>query len=135
MVDVDSLMLLTNYPWRNFSIVIYRNFKRVDCSLEHTFVSETLILQVPVKPTFALRTYQRISKPFKLTIAFLCYLFRGVAPHPNYPPISVLNIVNRNFSSKSGISLSGFPSHIFYIWMEIMKSQAVVKLHGDFSLK
>lgn len=60
-----------------------------DCSLKHAFTPGAFIKQAPFKLAFAFGTLRQIPELPEPTFAFLCYLFRGVAPHPNYPLVSV----------------------------------------------
>ncbi len=98
----------------------------------------------PCQADFSPYSYRWISDPPKSTFGRPCYLFEGVAPHPNCPPTVVHANVLAVRAQKGGVSSasrnrpSGRPcdeSRLRYTSRLIRQRQAAVKLHGVFAFR
>lgn len=98
---------------------------------------------INVNLVFALALNGEIPDLSERNFGPLCYCFKGVAPHPNYPQVCVLFLQSKMFASlvivfhcrlTNLLALtSSNVSYLFYKKKRKQQIQAVVKLYGVFA--
>ena len=98
----------------------------------------------PRQAGFCPYTQRRISDPPEPTFGGPCFLIKGVAPHPNCPPIAVLPNGSERYDTERAVfhrrlhpgwrpDFDG--SRLPYTFSVIPQPQAAVKLHRDFAFR
>ena len=140
-VDTSSRARQLCYPRSNFLVNTNPQSRRIDGSLDLTFVTEIDLVTIPVRLAFALALYTgfltRLSQPLGAIDTF------STACHPSqtvHQQLSSFRVSNAKFkkwcyigvSTKSG-DFASSDSHLRYIMNLTLQQLATVKFHGVFT--